>query len=103
MPRLRPRLLGRRRCCCRCLPTYSARWGRCSALRLLHRLLPLAALLLVGCSLSPSAGAPSPPALVEDPCHPAGVTYCALNPDVTPKTIRETICVVCWTATVRPS
>lgn len=40
--------------------------------------------------------------MAEDPCHPAAVTYCALNPDVTPATIRSTICVSGWTATIRP-
>jgi hypothetical protein len=30
------------------------------------------------------------------------VTYCVLNPDVTPDTIRQTICVSGWTATIRP-
>lgn len=37
-----------------------------------------------------------------DPCHVDGVTYCALNPDVTQTTIGRTICVSGWTATVRP-
>jgi hypothetical protein len=40
--------------------------------------------------------------LPADPCHLAGVTYCALNPDVTQATIATTICVSGWTATVRP-
>jgi hypothetical protein len=30
------------------------------------------------------------------------VVYCVLNPDVTPATIRQTICVVGWTASIRP-
>jgi hypothetical protein len=30
------------------------------------------------------------------------VTYCVLNPDVRPETIRTTICVSGWTATIRP-
>jgi hypothetical protein len=41
----------------------------------------------------------APPA---DPCHVGGVTYCALNPRVTQATIGSTICVLGWTATVRP-
>lgn len=48
-------------------------------------------------TLSPTA---SP--LLTDPCHVAGVTYCALNPAVTQTTIGATICVSGWTATVRP-
>lgn len=53
-------------------------------------------------STSPTGGVSST-ALAEDPCHPGGVIYCALNPDVTPVTIRSTICMSGWTATVRPS
>ena len=49
---------------------------------------------------SPTASSPAAPA---DPCHAAGVTYCALNPAVTEATIRSTICVSGWTATIRPS
>lgn len=50
-----------------------------------------------------SAQGPSTPSpLPADPCHVAGVTYCALNPDVTQATIGTTICVSGWTATVRP-
>ena len=37
-----------------------------------------------------------------DPCHSAGVTYCALNRDVTQDTINTTICRGGWTSTVRP-
>ena len=37
-----------------------------------------------------------------DVCHGGGVTYCALNPAVTEATIRSTICVSGWTATIRP-
>lgn len=63
-------------------------------------------LVLVSCQTAtpaplPTAGA-SPSVLAEDVCHPAGVAYCVLNPDVTPETIRETICVSGWTATIRP-
>ena len=42
------------------------------------------------------------PALPSDPCHAGGVTYCALNPDVTQATIGTTICVKGWTTSVRP-
>jgi hypothetical protein len=69
----------------------------------------------VGTDTSPSADvsvvasasrqpAPSPTEspLPVDPCHVAGVTYCALNPAVTQATIGATICVSGWTATVRP-
>lgn len=38
-----------------------------------------------------------------DPCHHNSVTYCVLNPAVTQATIRSTICVSGWTATVRPA
>lgn len=31
-----------------------------------------------------------------------GVTYCALNPDVTQSTINSTICMKGWTASIRP-
>ena len=37
-----------------------------------------------------------------DSCHRGGLTYCVLNPAVTQATIRRTICVSGWTATVRP-
>ena len=49
----------------------------------------------------PSTPAPAP-AVPVDACHQGGVTYCALNPAVTPATIGSTICVSGWTATVRP-
>ncbi len=42
------------------------------------------------------------PAAPSDPCHQGGVTYCALNPAVAEATIRSTICVTGWTATIRP-
>lgn len=66
-------------------------------------------LLLAACSPS-GPGAPSPPPAssnglatpADDPCHRVGVIYCVLNPDVTPATIRSTICVAGWTSTVRP-
>lgn len=47
----------------------------------------------------------SPPplaAVVSDPCHHGTVVYCVLNTAVTEETIRSTICVSGWTATVRP-
>jgi hypothetical protein len=47
----------------------------------------------------PSAAASAAPA---DPCHQAGRIYCVLNPAVTPLTVRQTVCVPGWTATVRP-
>jgi hypothetical protein len=57
-------------------------------------------------SAPPSPVVASPVAVASeapiDPCHRAGVTYCALNPSVTQATIRSTICVSGWTATVRP-
>ena len=54
-------------------------------------------------SPSASVAAPrSPSSAPNDPCHGGGVTYCALNPAVTPATIRSTICVSGWTATIRP-
>ena len=49
---------------------------------------------------SSAPGSPSP--IPRDPCHVAGVTYCALNPAVSEATVRSTICVSGWTATVRP-
>ncbi|MEO8745072.1 MAG: hypothetical protein ABI455_07355 [Candidatus Dormiibacterota bacterium] len=39
---------------------------------------------------------------IPDPCHQGAVVYCVLNPFVTEATIRTTICVSGWTATVRP-
>ena len=48
-------------------------------------------------SSTPAAGPAS-----TDACHRGGVTYCALNPAVTQATIRRTICLSGWTATVRP-
>src|SRR5713226_8498906 len=73
------------------------------------RLWPLIALaaLLMACSLpgSPSTS-PSPVESSQqpgaDPCHVAGVVYCVLNPAVTQATIKQTICVSGWTATIRP-
>ncbi len=54
-------------------------------------------------SANPFTESPSPiPVVPVDPCHVAGVTYCALNPAVTQATIRQTICVSGWTATIRP-
>ena len=50
----------------------------------------------------PSPSASGSASAASDPCHRAGVTYCALNPDVTPATVRSTICVAGWTATIRP-
>jgi hypothetical protein len=47
-------------------------------------------------------GSPTVSPAPNDPCHVAGVTYCALNPAVTETTIRSTICVTGWTATIRP-
>lgn len=57
----------------------------------------------VAVSVAPSAS-PSvvPVAAASDPCHRGAVTYCALNPAVTEATIRSTICVSGWTATIRP-
>lgn len=40
---------------------------------------------------------------IGDPCRPRGVTWCALNPDVTAATTSTTICRPGWTATIRPS
>lgn len=37
-----------------------------------------------------------------DPCTINGQVYCVLNPDVTQSTIKSTICVSGWTATIRP-
>lgn len=48
------------------------------------------------------SGTASSTVATADPCHVAGVVFCALNPDVTPATIRSTICVSGWTATIRP-
>src|SRR6266550_368748 len=79
----------------------SLRRHRHPPLRRLLRSLLLAALVLVSCQTATPAPSP-PPALVEDACHIATIVYCVLNPDVTPETIRETICVVGWTATIRP-
>ena len=50
---------------------------------------------------SPSSRTTASPAPSADPCHRGGVTYCALNPAVTEATIRTTIRVSGWTATVR--
>ena len=59
--------------------------------------------ILSGSMDSPSAGpSSSSTPLPADPCHVGGVTYCALNPDVTDVTIKSTICVSGWTATIRP-
>jgi hypothetical protein len=49
-----------------------------------------------------AAPSPTTSPLPADPCHVAGATYCALNPDVTQATIATTICVSGWTTTVRP-
>lgn len=49
------------------------------------------------------ASSPAPgEAVVADPCHQGAAVYCVLNPAVTEDTIRSTICVSGWTATVRP-
>ena len=45
---------------------------------------------------------PFPAAASSDPCHHGGATYCVLNGAVTQATIRSTICVSGWTATIRP-
>ena len=37
------------------------------------------------------------------PCHSRTTLYCVLNPAVTQSTLRKTICLSGWTATVRPS
>lgn len=37
-----------------------------------------------------------------DPCVINGQVYCVLNPKVTQSTIKSTICVSGWTATIRP-
>jgi hypothetical protein len=49
-------------------------------------------------SVTPQASA----AVGSDACHVNGVTYCALNANVTQATIHSTICVKGWTTTVRP-
>jgi hypothetical protein len=51
---------------------------------------------------SPISSSTPPLTATSDPCHRHGVAYCALNADVTEDTIRSTICVSGWTATVRP-
>jgi len=38
----------------------------------------------------------------QDACHIGSVVYCALNPTVTQATIKQTICMSGWTATIRP-
>jgi len=63
---------------------------------------------LASVSPLPSDSPTSAPSLLPspvpgDPCHVAGVTYCALSPAVTEASITKTICVVGWTNTVRPS
>ena len=65
------------------------------------RLLVTAALILAAAALwllvaRPTG--PSPSAVLADPVRTPGV----LNPEVTPVTIRATICTHGWTATVRP-
>lgn len=48
------------------------------------------------------AQTPAAPLAAPDACHSSGITYCALNPAVSQSTIRQTICVSGWTATIRP-
>jgi hypothetical protein len=57
---------------------------------------------LVKTSPSPTPTPLTPNPMAGDPCHVNSVTYCALNPDVTQSTIKSTICVSGWTATIRP-
>ncbi|MFL5913620.1 MAG: hypothetical protein ACJ768_24035 [Gaiellaceae bacterium] len=56
------------------------------------------ALLVVALALRLERHSPSAGAIVADPGRTPGV----LNPDVTQSTIRSTICVRGWTATIRP-
>ena len=63
---------------------------------------PGAALALAAAIAGCSGGAAGPSPAVADPCHQAGITYCALNPNVTQATIHQTVCVSGWTATIRP-
>ena len=61
-------------------------------------------LALLGCGQVTAPLVPTPSSLPSsaDACHVKDMTYCALNPAVTQATIKVTICVVGWTATIRP-
>ncbi|HET7043722.1 MAG TPA: hypothetical protein VFI37_02630 [Gaiellaceae bacterium] len=67
-------------------------------MRRLAELLVAAALVLAVVLLWPRGGSGEKPPFYADPVRTPG----ALNPDVTQATIRSTICVRGWTATVRP-
>jgi hypothetical protein len=82
-----------------------------SVQRLMRRVMVVLSLLvLAGCGPKPvhhltPLPSPSPAASSALPApspSPAAVPVYLLNPDVTPATIRQTICVAGWTATVRP-
>src|SRR6266704_4636963 len=61
-------------------------------------------LVITACQIgaAPASSSTPSPSLAADVCHVGGQTFCVLNPAVTPATIKTTICVVGWTATIRP-
>jgi hypothetical protein len=71
----------------------------------------IVALLVVACggnaapTPTPTGGVSSTATALPsaDACHHDGAVYCLLNSAVTQATIKTTICVSGWTATVRPS
>lgn len=77
----------------------------------MRRLLVLAVLAGMACGPVQPVPHPSTPAsppratlpATADACHHDAAVYCVLNPAVTQATIKSTICVAGWTATVRPS
>lgn len=64
----------------------------------------LVVLLLAACgpSAAPAARPSALPSAPAGPCHQGAAIYCELNAAVTQATIRRTICVSGWTATIRP-
>ena len=68
-------------------------------MKLRHALvIAAAALLVLALALRLHRSAPAHSVVVADPVRTPGI----LNPDVTQATIRSTVCVHGWTATVRP-
>ena len=76
----------------------------------MKRVVFVVAMLALACSgpvVKPSPSpSPSPTPTVSaagtNPCLVDGKVYCIVNPAVTQATIKQTICVPGWTATVRP-
>jgi hypothetical protein len=84
-------------------PAFRHTWLMHPPFRLI---LALGLLTLAGCAHLPVAPSPHPfppPNPTDLPCLQTSHACIALNPDVTPATIRETICVPGYTQSVRPS